>query len=161
MCHYYCKILKRIDIKQKVSSRLGYFTKTAKTTKKPKKRSANFDTFDNWPFWQLSTFQTYVTYASQYLKCTETNFFQCIWFTFFTLSMYMIYLFGRMKVKVGQKNISSYFMSCCTNRIVLFYIFFPLKSTKPKPERKRGLVFLLFKYFGIICSWFFLFKMWF
>ena len=29
----------------------------------------------------------------------------------------------------------------------LFYNFFPLRSTKPKPERKRALVFLLFKYF--------------
>ena len=55
---------------------------------------------------------------------------------------------GKIRVKVGPKtNYFSYFMSSCTNRIVVFNIFFSLIFSQPRDKQNRARDFLLFKYF--------------
>ena len=54
----------------------------------------------------------------------------------------------KIRVKVGPKtNYFSYFMSSCTNRIVVFNNFFSLKFSQPRDKQNRAHDFLLFKYF--------------
>ena len=54
----------------------------------------------------------------------------------------------KIRVKVGPKtNYFSYFMSSCTDRIVVFYSFFSLIFSQPRDKQGRALDFLLFKYF--------------
>ena len=55
---------------------------------------------------------------------------------------------GKIRVKVGPKtNYFSYFMSSCTNRIVVFNNFFSLIFSQPRDKQNRARDFLLFKYF--------------
>ena len=55
---------------------------------------------------------------------------------------------GKIKVKVGPKtNYFSYFMSSCTDRIVVFNNFFSLIFSQPRDKQNRARDFLLFKYF--------------
>ena len=54
----------------------------------------------------------------------------------------------KIRVKIGPKtNYFSYFMSSCTNRIVVFNNFFSLIFSQPRDKQNRGRDFLLFKYF--------------
>ena len=52
---------------------------------------------------------------------------------------------GKIRVNVGPYF--NYFMSSCTNRTVLFYIFFSLISSLPNDKQNRSCNFFLFKYF--------------
>ena len=55
---------------------------------------------------------------------------------------------GKIRVKVGPKtNYFSYFMSSCTDRIVVFNNFFSLIFSQPRDKQNRARDFLLFKYF--------------
>ena len=54
----------------------------------------------------------------------------------------------KIRVKVGPKtNYFSYFMSSCTDKIVLFNNFFSLIFSQPRDKQNRARDFLLFKYF--------------
>ena len=54
----------------------------------------------------------------------------------------------KIRVKVGPKtNCFSYFMSSCTDRIVVFNNFFSLIFSQPRDKQNRARDFLLFKYF--------------
>ena len=54
----------------------------------------------------------------------------------------------KIRVKVGPKtNYFSYFMSSCTDRIVVFNHFFSLILSQPRDQQNRARDFLLFKYF--------------
>ena len=54
----------------------------------------------------------------------------------------------KIRVKVGPKtNYFSYFMSSCTDRIVVFNNFFSLIFSQPRDKQNRARDFLLFKYF--------------
>ena len=54
----------------------------------------------------------------------------------------------KIRVKVESKsNYFSYFMSSCTDRIVVFYNFFSLIFSQPRDKQNRARDFLLFKYF--------------
>ena len=54
----------------------------------------------------------------------------------------------KIRVKVGSKsNYFSYFMSSCTDRIVVFYNFFSLIFSQPRDKQNRARDVLLFKYF--------------
>ena len=53
-----------------------------------------------------------------------------------------------IRVKVGPRtNYFSYFMSSCTDIIVVFNIFFWLIFSQPREKQNRACNFLLFKYF--------------
>ena len=55
---------------------------------------------------------------------------------------------GKIRVKVGPKtNYFFYFMSSCTDRIVVFNNFFSLIFSQPRDKQNRARDFLLFKYF--------------
>ena len=55
---------------------------------------------------------------------------------------------GKIRVKVGPKtNYFSYFMSSCTDSIVVFNNFFSLIFSQPRDKQDSALDFLLFKYF--------------
>ena len=55
---------------------------------------------------------------------------------------------GKIRVKVGPKtNYFSYFMSSCTDRIVVFNNFFSLIFSQPRDKQNCARDFLLFKYF--------------
>ena len=54
----------------------------------------------------------------------------------------------KIRVKVGPKTYYfSYFMSSCTDRIVVFNNFFSLIFSQPRDKQNRARDFLLFKYF--------------
>ena len=54
----------------------------------------------------------------------------------------------KIRVKVGPKaNYFSYFMSSCTDRIVVFNNFFSLIFSQPRDKQNRARDVLLFKYF--------------
>ena len=54
----------------------------------------------------------------------------------------------KIRVKVGPKtNYFSYFMSSCTDRIVVFNNFFSLIFSQPRNKQNHARDFLLFKYF--------------
>ena len=54
----------------------------------------------------------------------------------------------KIRVKVGPKtNYFFYFMSSCTDRIVVFNNFFSLIFSQPRDKQNRAHDFLLFKYF--------------
>ena len=54
----------------------------------------------------------------------------------------------KIRVKVGPKtNYFSYFMSSCTDRIVVFNNFFSLIFSQASVKQNRARDFLLFKYF--------------
>ena len=54
----------------------------------------------------------------------------------------------KIRVKVGPKtNYFSYFMSSCTDRIVIFNYFFSLMFSQPRVKENRARDFLLFNYF--------------
>ena len=54
----------------------------------------------------------------------------------------------KIRVKVGPKtNYFSYFISSCTDRIVVFNNFFSLIFSQPRDKQNRARDFLLFKYF--------------
>ena len=54
----------------------------------------------------------------------------------------------KIRVIVGPKtNYFSYFMSSCTDRIVVFNNFFSLIFSQPRDKQNRAHDFLLFKYF--------------
>ena len=56
----------------------------------------------------------------------------------------------KIRVKVGPKtNYFSYFMSSCTNRIVVFNKFFSPIFSQASVKQNRACDFLLFKYFLI------------
>ena len=51
----------------------------------------------------------------------------------------------KIRVKTGPKT--NYFMSSCTDRIVVFNIFFSLIFSQPRDKQNRARDFLLLKYF--------------
>ena len=54
----------------------------------------------------------------------------------------------KIRVKVVPKtNYFFYFMSSCTDRIVVFNNFFSLISSQPRDKKNRAREFFLFKYF--------------
>ena len=54
----------------------------------------------------------------------------------------------KIRVRVGPKtNYFSYFMSFCTDRIVVFNNCFSLIFSQPRDKQNRAHDFLLFKYF--------------
>ena len=54
----------------------------------------------------------------------------------------------KIRVKVGPKtDYFSYFMSSCTDSIVVFNNFFSLIFSQPRDKQNRARDFLLFKYF--------------
>ena len=54
----------------------------------------------------------------------------------------------KIRVKVGPKtNYFFYFMSSCTDRIVVFNNFFSLIFSQPRNKQNRAHDFLLYKYF--------------
>ena len=54
----------------------------------------------------------------------------------------------KIRVKVGPKtNYFFYFMSSCTDRIVVFNNFFSLIFSQPRDKQNRAHDFLLYKYF--------------
>ena len=52
---------------------------------------------------------------------------------------------GKIRVNIGPYF--SYFMSSCTNRFAVFYIFFSLICSQPRDKQNRDHDFFLFKYF--------------
>ena len=55
---------------------------------------------------------------------------------------------GKIRVKVGPKtNYFSYFMSSCTNRIVVFSNFFSLIYSQPRDKQNRARDFFPFECF--------------
>ena len=54
----------------------------------------------------------------------------------------------KIRAKVGPKtNYFFYFMSSCTDRIVMFNYFFSLIFSQPRDKQNRARNFLLFEYF--------------
>ena len=76
------------------------------------------------------------------------NVLRPIFFNIYNLPFSRSLNIGEIWVNVGPKtNYFSYFMSFCTNRITVFYIFFSRICHQPRDKQNRAHDFLHSKYF--------------
>ena len=90
----------------------------------------------------------YTVLVYTYFFNISLNVLRPTFFNIYNLPFLSSQNIGKIRVKVGPKtNYFSYFMSSCTDRIVVFNNFFSLIFSQPRDKQNRARDFLLFKYF--------------